>query len=71
MNKKREAKSVADVTYVTSLIDKYDAIGFARKRATELMKEALTTLKEIRWKGDRDAAGMLSSFPRFAVEREW
>ena len=71
MNKKREAKSADDVSYVVSLIDKYDAIGFARKRATELMKEALLTLRGIDWKGDRDAAEMLTSFARFAVEREW
>jgi len=71
MNKKRESKSADDVSYVMSLIDKYDAIGFARKRATELMKEALFTLRGIDWKGDRDAAEMLTSFARFAVEREW
>ena len=71
MNKKREAKTAADVSYVLSLIDKHDTIGFARKRATELMKEAVVTLNGIRWKGDRDAAEMLRSFARFAVEREW
>jgi geranylgeranyl diphosphate synthase type II len=71
MNKSRETKSRADVDYVLSMIDKYDAVGFARKRATELMKEALGTLKGIRWNGDREAADLLASFARFAVEREW
>jgi geranylgeranyl diphosphate synthase type II len=71
MNKKREAKTTADVSYVLSLMDKHDAIGFARKRANELLKEALATLNDISWKGDRDAAEMLTSFARFAVEREW
>ena len=71
MNKKRETKSAADVDYVLSLIARYDAIGFARKRAAELMKEAIMTLNGIRWKGDRTAAEMLTSFARFAVEREW
>jgi len=71
MNKKREAKSASDVSYVLSLVDKYDAIGFARKRAAELMKEALVALNGIRWTGDREAAEMLTSFARFAVEREW
>jgi geranylgeranyl pyrophosphate synthase len=71
MNKKREAKTGSDVSYVISLINKYDAIGFARKRAAELMKDALVTLNGIRWRGDRDAAEMLTSFSRFAVEREW
>ncbi len=71
MNKGREAKSEADVSFVLSLIDKYDAVGFARKRATELMKESMVSLRGIRWKGDAEAAEMLSSFARFAVEREW
>jgi len=71
MNKKREAKTASDVSYVLSLIDKYDAIGFARKRATELMKEALATLNDIGWKGDKAASETLRSFARFAVEREW
>ena len=71
MNKKRQAKTTRDVSYVLSLINEYDAIGFARKKATELLKEALATLNGIRWKGDREAAEMLRSFSRFAVEREW
>ena len=71
MNKDRGAKTSADVSYVLSLIDRYDAVGFARKRATELMKEAVATLSGIAWKGDREAAEMLTSFARFAVEREW
>ena len=71
MNKPREAKTAADVSYVLSLIDRYDAVGFARKRAAELLKEALETLKGIKWAGDGDSAGMLASFARFAVEREW
>jgi len=71
MNKSRDKKTSADVEFVLSMIDKYDAIGFARKRANELMKEALATLRGIKWKGDREAVDMLASFARFAVEREW
>lgn len=71
MNKSRETKSTEDVAYVLSAMEKYDAMGFARKRATEFMKEALLTLKGMRWKGNREAAGLLTSFAKFAVEREW
>jgi len=71
MNKSRDAKSTQDVSYVMSLIENYDAVGFARKRATELMKESMVTLRGIKWKGDREDAEMLTSFTRFAVEREW
>jgi len=71
MNKSRDAKTKADVSYILSMIERYDAVGFARKRATELMKNALLTLKGISWKGDRESADLLASFARFAVEREW
>jgi geranylgeranyl diphosphate synthase, type II len=71
MNKSRTAKSETDVSYVLSMIEKYDAIGFARKKATELMKDALLTLRKMNWRGDKEAATLLASFARFAVEREW
>lgn len=71
MNKSRAKKTEKDVSYVLSMINKYDAVGFARKRATELLKESLSTLRGINWKGDRNAVALLSSFARFAVEREW
>ena len=71
MNKDRASKTSSDVSLVLSLMDKYDAIGFARKRANELMKEAIDILGGIRWSGDKRAAQMLESFAKFAVEREW
>ncbi|MGP8125221.1 MAG: polyprenyl synthetase family protein [Nitrososphaerales archaeon] len=71
MNKERAAKTPADVSYVLSLIDKHDAVGYARKRAVELMKEAVEILGRISWKGDAEAASLLGLFARFAVEREW
>ncbi len=71
MNKSRGSKTKEDVSYVLSMMDRYDAVGYARKRAAELLKEALSTLKGIRWSGERESAEMLSSFAKFAVEREW
>lgn len=71
MNKERDAKTSSDVSYVLSMIDKYDAVGYARKRGAELLKEALSTLMGVQWSGDREAVEMLSSFAKFAVEREW
>jgi geranylgeranyl diphosphate synthase type II len=71
MNKTRDEKSRADVSFVISMVDRYDAIGYARKRAAELMKEAVGILHGIRWKGDSDAVALLEAFARFAVEREW
>jgi len=71
MNKDREAKTPEDVAYVLSLIEKYDAVSYARKRAVEMMKDALGVLQGINWKGDREAAALLREFARFAVEREW
>jgi geranylgeranyl diphosphate synthase type II len=71
MNKDRTAKTPADVSFVLSLVEKHDAVGYARKRAVELMKEAVDVLGSISWKGDAEAAALLRLFARFAVEREW
>jgi len=71
MNKGRTAKTSADVSYVLSLVERHDVVGYARKRAVELMKEAVEVLGGISWKGDAEAADLLGLFARFAVEREW
>ncbi len=71
MNKSREKKTRQDVAFVLGLVDRYDAVGYARKRAAELLKDSLSTLEGIPWKGDRKAVGLLRSFAKFAVEREW
>ena len=71
MNKERNEKTSEDVGYVLSLIDRHDAVGYARKRAAELLKEALVILRSIDWSGDREAVATLEAFARFAVERDW
>ncbi len=71
MNKQRSEKTLADMAYVLSLMERHDAIGYARKRAFELMKEAVGILRSITWTGDREAVALLEKFARFAVEREW
>ncbi|HEV2138725.1 MAG TPA: polyprenyl synthetase family protein [Nitrososphaerales archaeon] len=71
MNKSRPEKSMDDVTFVLSMVDRYDAVGYARKRASELMKEAIGILRGIKWEGDKEAVALLEAFARFAVEREW
>ena len=71
MNKERANKTPDDVSYVVSLIEKYDAVGYAKKRAVELMKEAVIILESVPWRGDADAVALLALFARFAVEREW
>jgi len=53
MGKDRAKKTDKDVAYVLSLIEKYDAVGYARKRAAELLKDALATLKGVAWEGTR------------------
>jgi geranylgeranyl diphosphate synthase type II len=71
MNKDRDKKTPTDVSYVLSLIETHEAVAYARRRAVELMKEAMATLRGIDWPGDREAVSLLESFARFAVEREW
>ena len=71
MNKGRSEKTPEDVDYVMSLVESTDAVGYARKRASELMKRALATLKTVDWRGDTESVRLLESFAKFAVEREW
>ena len=71
MGKSRGQKSDADVAYVLSLIERYGSVAYAQERARSLMDEAIGTLRTIPWKGDREAASLLESFSRFAVERPW
>ena len=71
MNKPRPQKTPDEVSYVMSLIERVDSVGYARKRAWELLKRALTSLKAIRWAGDKQPVELLESFANFAVEREW
>jgi geranylgeranyl diphosphate synthase type II len=71
MNKPRKRKTPADVRYVLSLMKRYDTIGYARKRAKELLGEALGLAETIEWRGESEAVGLLKSFARFAVERQW
>jgi geranylgeranyl diphosphate synthase, type II len=71
MSKERGLKTEGDVAYVLSLIEKYDAVEYAQRRARELMGEAIGVLKAVRLKGDPEAASLLESFSRFAVERQW
>jgi geranylgeranyl diphosphate synthase, type II len=71
MNKDRGSKTPSDVSYVMGLVNKYGAVAYARKRAVELLKEALEILQGIPWRGDREAVSLLESFAKFAVEREW
>jgi hypothetical protein len=50
---------------------KYDTIGYAQKRAAELMDEAIGTSRTIDWRGEPPAVSLLQAFARFAVQRQW
>ncbi len=71
MNKERGKKTGEDIAYVISLMEKHDAIGYARRQAQQLMEEAIGILEGIEWKGDSESAALLEAFSRFAVERQW
>jgi geranylgeranyl diphosphate synthase type II len=61
-------------TEIMELIQRYDAIGYSRRMSSRLVDEARAMLSEVKWKGDRDAAGAvdcLDAVARFAVERDW
>jgi geranylgeranyl diphosphate synthase, type II len=71
MNKEREDKTPEDLSDILSLIEKYDAVGYARTQAQELMSQAIDVLRRIEWGGDMKAVDKLEHFAKFAVEREW
>jgi len=71
LNKERRLKTKSEIEYVVSLIEKYEAIEYSRKCARTLMEQAVDTLRSIEWKGDEDAANLLASFSKFAVDRQW
>ncbi len=71
MGKDRGLKTRQDVAYVLSLIERSDAVGYARRVAVGMMKEAVGALDEIEWGGDPGSAALLKLFARFTVEREW
>lgn len=71
MNKSRTDKTPEDVERVLGLMKRYDTIGYAQKRASELLNEALSSLSKVKMKGDRSSVEMLKSVARFAIERQW
>lgn len=71
MNKPRTAKTPEDLGRVLSMMKRYDTIGYAQKRAAELLKEALASLGKVKMKGDMSSVEMLESVARFAIERQW
>jgi len=71
MNKPRAAKTQEDVDYVLSAMKHYETIGYAQRRAAELLDEALAALRKVGWKGDRSSLELLESVARFAIERQW
>ena len=71
MNKPRSAKTPADVELILGMMKRYDTIGYAQKRASELLNEALGYLGNVKMRGDRSSVEMLQSVARFAIERQW
>jgi len=63
-----------EVGQVMDLIQKYDAIDYARRTSSRLVNEARAMLGEARWKHSAEAGeavGCLDAIARFAVERDW
>jgi len=71
MNKPRSAKTQTDIELILGMMKRYDTIGYAQKRASELLKEALVALGKVKMKGDRSSVEMLQAVARFAIERQW
>jgi len=71
MSKERRLRTDDDVAYVLGLIGEYQAVEYGQRRARALMEEAIRVLRSVHWAGEKEAALLLESFSRFAVERQW
>jgi geranylgeranyl diphosphate synthase type II len=69
MNKRRDEKK--DVHEILTLIHKYDAIDFAKKKAKSLVDEARAELASLSWRGQKEWVRLIDDVARFAVERQW
>ena len=56
---------------VLDLINKYDAMGYAVARSTELVAEALSMLKSVKWLDGARAEERVEEIARYAIERDW
>ena len=71
MDKPRAAKTPEDVARVLSLMKRYDTIGYAQRRARDLLEEAMPILDSVKMKGDRSSVDNLKAVARYLVERQW
>ncbi len=71
MSKSREEKTAEDVDYIISMVKRYNAIEYARNLARSLVVEALKTMENIGWTGDKEYVSMLKELSLFMVERKW
>ena len=63
-----------EAAHVMDLIQRYDAIDYARRMSSRLVNEARAMLGEANWKEGVEAAeavDCLDAVARFAVERDW
>jgi geranylgeranyl diphosphate synthase type II len=56
---------------ILDLINKYDALGYAVAKSTELVGDALSMLQRVRWLDGADAEKRVEEIARFAIERDW
>ncbi len=53
------------------MIDHHKVLAFASERAGQLLEQALSTLRKVRWPGDPGAVKRLEEVARYSVERDW
>ncbi|MDG6925548.1 MAG: polyprenyl synthetase family protein [Nitrososphaerota archaeon] len=54
-----------------ALIEKYRVLDYASERSQELVSQAISVLRKVRWGGDAQAARWIEELSTFAVERDW
>jgi geranylgeranyl diphosphate synthase, type II len=54
-----------------ALIEKYRVLNYASERSQQLVTQAISVLRTVRWKGDPQAMKWIEDLSMFAVERDW
>lgn len=54
-----------------ALIEKYKVLNYASERSQQLVSQAISILRTVKWKGDPQAIEWIEDLSMFAVERDW
>ena len=54
-----------------ALIEKYGVLDYASEKSETLVSQAISTLRSVKWTGDRHSVALIEELARFSIERDW